>query len=182
MSTSSTDYPWYKQVGRGEPLQQGDMLLTCPVFVPGKSQISQGDTLPGTIDIHDVLVMTQSCDLAFGKIDMVLVCAFHTLESLAQKNPFYDKTEGKEALRRGHQPSFHLLNKCEYTESRESYLVVDFRQVFGVHLSVLKDMIDNGNSRIRLLPPYREQLSQAFARFFMRVGLPVDIPAFGNSV
>jgi hypothetical protein len=29
-----------------------------------------------------------------------------------------------------------------------------------------------------LLPPYREHLSQAFARFFMRVGLPVDIPPF----
>jgi hypothetical protein len=28
----------------------------------------------------------------------------------------------------------------------------------------------------RLLPPYREHLSQSFARYFMRVGLPVDIP------
>ena len=31
---------------------------------------------------------------------------------------------------------------------------------------------------LRLLPPYGEHLSQAFARFFMRVGLPVDIPPF----
>jgi hypothetical protein len=33
-------------------------------------------------------------------------------------------------------------------------------------------------TRLRLLPPYREHLSQSFARFFMRVGLPVDIPSF----
>jgi hypothetical protein len=32
--------------------------------------------------------------------------------------------------------------------------------------------------RLRLLPPYREHLSQSFARFFMRVGLPIDIPPF----
>ena len=32
--------------------------------------------------------------------------------------------------------------------------------------------------RLRLNPPYREHLSQAFARFCMRVGLPVDIPPF----
>jgi hypothetical protein len=32
--------------------------------------------------------------------------------------------------------------------------------------------------RIRLLPPYREHLSQAFARHFMRVGLPSGIPQF----
>ncbi len=29
--------------------------------------------------------------------------------------------------------------------------------------------------RLRLLPPYREHLSQAFARFFMRVVLPVEV-------
>ena len=34
--------------------------------------------------------------------------------------------------------------------------------------------------RLRLLPPYREHLGQAFARYFMRVGLPVDIPPFKN--
>lgn len=28
---------------------------------------------------------------------------------------------------------------------------------------------------LRLLPPYREHLSQAFARYFMRVGLPQDL-------
>jgi hypothetical protein len=28
------------------------------------------------------------------------------------------------------------------------------------------------------MPPYREHLSQAFARYFMRVGLPSDIPSF----
>ncbi len=32
-----------------------------------------------------------------------------------------------------------------------------------------------GQPRLRLLPPYREHLSQAFARFFMRVGLPVQV-------
>jgi hypothetical protein len=31
---------------------------------------------------------------------------------------------------------------------------------------------------VRLLPPYREHLAQAFARFFIRVGLPVDVPPF----
>lgn len=29
--------------------------------------------------------------------------------------------------------------------------------------------------RLRLLPPYREHLSQAFARYFMQVGLPVNV-------
>jgi len=32
--------------------------------------------------------------------------------------------------------------------------------------------------RLRLLPPYREHPSRSFARFFMRAGLPGDIPPF----
>ncbi len=49
---------------------------------------------------------------------------------------------------------------------------------FGVKLTSLKDLAVRRSPRPRLLPPYREHLAQAFARFFMRVGLPVDIPAF----
>jgi hypothetical protein len=36
-------------------------------------------------------------------------------------------------------------------------------------------LTQRGHSRFRLLPPYREHLSQAFARFFMRVGLTIPV-------
>jgi len=39
----------------------------------------------------------------------------------------------------------------------------------------LRGLAQRGEPRLRLRPPYREHLSQAFARFFMRVGLPTDI-------
>ena len=54
--------------------------------------------------------------------------------------------------------------------------VVDFHEVFSLPVHFLELWLSRGgNRRLRLLPPYREHLSQAFARFFMRVGLPVDI-------
>jgi len=49
--------------------------------------------------------------------------------------------------------------------------------VFSLPVRFVRKKAADGR-RLRLLPPYREHLSQAFARFFMRVGLPVDIPAF----
>ena len=58
------------------------------------------------------------------------------------------------------------------------FLVIDFRSLFGVNLRTIKDLVTHQQPRIRLLPPYREHLAQAFARFFMRVGLPVDVPPF----
>lgn len=54
-------------------------------------------------------------------------------------------------------------------------MVVSFRNVRSVDFDWITASIKQRGKRLRLLPPYREHLSQAFARFFMRVGLPTDI-------
>jgi hypothetical protein len=56
--------------------------------------------------------------------------------------------------------------------------IVDFRRVYSLPLTFLRSRAGRTGERLRLLPPYREHMSQAFARYFMRVGLPQDIPAF----
>jgi hypothetical protein len=54
--------------------------------------------------------------------------------------------------------------------------LVDFHEVFTAPRVFLESLLSQrGENRCRLLPPYREHLSQAFARFFMRVGLPITI-------
>jgi hypothetical protein len=45
-------------------------------------------------------------------------------------------------------------------------------------LGTLADHAKRLGPRWRLKPPFLEHLSQAFARFFMRVGLPSTIPEF----
>jgi len=57
-----------------------------------------------------------------------------------------------------------------------SHQVIDFHEVLSLPLAFLTAWVHaSGMNRLRLLPPYREHVSQAFARFFMRVGLPQDI-------
>lgn len=56
--------------------------------------------------------------------------------------------------------------------------IVDFRYVSGLPGILLDNLVFKNPKRLRLLSPYREHLSQAFARFFMRVGLPVEITPF----
>jgi len=55
--------------------------------------------------------------------------------------------------------------------------IVDFHEVYTAPTNVVREFALRTGKRLRLLPPYREHLAQAFARFFMRVGLPVDIAA-----
>ena len=54
--------------------------------------------------------------------------------------------------------------------------LVDFHRIFSLPLEFMRSLAQTRGPHLRLLPPYREHLGQAFARYFMRVGLPADIP------
>jgi hypothetical protein len=57
-------------------------------------------------------------------------------------------------------------------------LVVDFRQIISLPFAYLSRHAEQLGPRWRLQSPYLEHFSQAFARFFMRVGLPSALPPF----
>ncbi len=172
----SSEYPWY-EVADDDKIMQGDFIPECPIIIP-PSEISEKEEFDVTIKNYDVIIMSQSCDIENNKIDLVLLCPVWPLEEM-EKNDFYKSSKGKEELRRGNVVGYHLLNKCELEDFITGYRVVDFRNIYSIPLDFIKEFNKkNKSDRLRLLPPYREHLSQAFARFFMRVGLPVDIPPF----
>ncbi|MHB1424077.1 MAG: hypothetical protein ACYC3I_12945 [Gemmataceae bacterium] len=56
--------------------------------------------------------------------------------------------------------------------------VVDFHRLFTLPKMFVSRFAANVGPRLRLRSPYREHLAQAFARYFMRVGLPHDARVF----
>jgi len=173
------EYPWYKKLERQDySLQQGDLISNCPILIPSK-RIEKDMIHLIDIKQYDVVIISQSCDLEQNKLDIVLVWPYISLQgffALLPQNEQTSKATKKhfDKLKQGLQPNYHLLNKGEEFGIPE-HLVVDFRNVYGVHLDFLKEHVKGNNGRIRLLPPYREHLSQVFARFFMRVGLPQSV-------
>jgi hypothetical protein len=164
------DYPWYG-LATGGDLRQGDLLFGCPFDrVDESGQPRRRD--------YDVVVVSQSCDLTNGKLDRVQVCPFWGLDALAADVEFFRGKRGREELRRGNLPNYYLFNRCELSEKPTGFLVVDFRAQFAVDFPLLETLAAEQQPRLRLLPPYREHLAQALARFYMRVGLPLDIPPF----
>jgi hypothetical protein len=172
------NYPWYEVVNKDENFQQGDFVFDCPIIIPPEKFINTKNHHETLASTYDVIIMSQSCDLQFEKLEIVLVCPFWYLSDFAEKDDFYKGKKGKNALKQGLKPNLHLLNKCNIEGYKLDFMVVNFREVFGVHYEFLKNFRSKQRDRLRLLPPYREHLSQAFARFFMRVGLPTDIPEF----
>ena len=173
------DYPWYRIV-RGDVLEQGDMLESCPVFLPRADlPESEEETILLDEELRDVAVITQSCDLVPGreKVSEVLLCPLWNRAQLVP--PHYLATaKGLEDARRGIVPGFHILAACDEPGFEREVRIVDFRRVYSLPLAFVRRQAAKTSPRLRLLPPYREHLSQAFARFFMRVGLPVNFPPF----
>ena len=84
----------------------------------------------------------------------------------------------RDELKQGKSWPMSLINRYVDGAGKEvmAVQVVHFADVTSLPVKFLESwLIRAGTSRLRLLPPYREHLSQAFARFFMRVGLPQDI-------
>ncbi len=177
-------YPWYAIVNDNS-LEQGDILRQCPVFLPPRGL--RAAVLPSedqAIEFdwmqRDVIVMSQTCDLAQGreKVADVLLCA---VWSCNEVGGHLATAKGKEDARRGNLPAYHMIAECRLPRFESNVSVVDFRRVYSLPLDYFREFAARAGERVRLLPPYREHLAQAFARFFMRVGLPLDIPPFGGT-
>lgn len=170
-------YPWYDVVEPDEPLAQGDFADRCPIVIPPDT-VEAGTTVTADVETYNVVIMSQSCDLAHAKIDLVLVCPVFPLSKMRQRHNHLQSTKGLNDLTRGNLPGYHILNRCQTQGFERDHQVVDFHNVYGIHFQTLVGFVQQAGARLRLLPPYREHLSQAFARFFMRVGLPVDTDPF----
>lgn len=177
---ASDAYPWYSAVS-GEELEQGDIFENCPIFLP-PDDLAVEDATVATFrcETRDVIVMSQSCDLVKEreKVPEILLCPVWYRSELKDGHLSTDK--GMEDARRGNLPGYHVLAACDLPRLKREVRVVDFRRVYSLPIGFLRQRGKNIGTRLRLMPPYREHLSQAFARFFMRVGLPVDIPPFST--
>jgi hypothetical protein len=169
--SESPKYPWY-QIGKMDDLEQGDLLPDCPViYLPNDltpflvaEENDQIEIIPDLKTVN-LIVMTQSCDLENDKIEQVLLCAY-----LPFSTKEYQKN--KDNIRKERMPALHLIEKCDAENFPFEKQVVDFRAIYTLPKDFVFAFAETLDIRSRLLSPYKEHLSQAFARYFMRVGLP----------
>lgn len=165
-------YQWY-QAGNWTSLEQGDFLPNCPVLVPPPNltkvllALKEGDEASAVdirVDKAPLIVMSQSCDLAHDKVDQVLLCGHFPASRHGR--------EKRDSIRKERHPAHHMLEKCELPNHKFEQQIVDFRTIYTLPKAFVTEFATSLGERVRLLSPYKEHLSQAFARYFMRVGLP----------
>jgi len=169
---------WTKVTGKS--LGQGDLLIDClvPQFEADFGAAGEGATETLALGEQTLIIVTQSCDLENSKVDLVAMCPAYTLEEFETTNPKFKNKDQWENVRKGRVPGLHLLGSPCNPDDNRSTLVVDFGQNLQPTPGYLERKADAVGERLRLDSPFLEHFSQAFARYFMRVGLPSQIPAF----
>jgi hypothetical protein len=175
-SGDNSKHPWY-EIGEWSSLEQGDFLPNCPTLSPPEdladriANISLGDSveIPSIITFGHLIVMSQSCDLQQKSVDQVLLCA------MFDASKFESNKDRRGDIRKGRRPALHMLEKLEGPTFKFEQQVVDFRKIYTLPLDFALRFAQNLGDRVRLQSPYKEHLSQAFARYFMRVGLPTTL-------
>jgi hypothetical protein len=183
------DSPDWYEVTQGSELLQGDLLRDCPIpRVRGLEDwpLRAGQPLEVDIDQEDVVVMSQSCDLANDKIQDVVLAqvldwAVAGRALIRQGNTFARRRNFRRALVAGNIPSLSLLHKHERAPTL-GWSIVDFHRLFVLPTPVVLAVAQAAGPRLRRRSPYREHLAQALARSFMRVGLPHEVQAFEGEV
>lgn len=154
-----------------DPLTQGDILADCPLIVFDTTQPTND---PSNIPLKrwrsTVVVLTQACDLAQGKVDKVLVAPIHNAEKLVEAGILKGNLI-RDQMRRHLVFGWYFLPATATPVTMPESLV-DLRDVHTVPRAILEQLIASGQRMASLTSPYREHLAQHFAVTYMRVALP----------
>lgn len=180
-TTSSEDgyslMSWY-EITSGRDLMQGDIIPSIGVPIPAGSpeEFSSSAHPPIEVVDIDVVVMSQSCDLEQGKTDWVVVAQYSDWREVSDGQGRGRRIDMQKQIRRGRVPHFALLRE----DPMLPWSVIDFRRLFTLPLDYLQTHANSLGDRLRMISPYREDVAQAFARYFMRVALPIDPVEFDS--
>ena len=91
----------YSPVSDGS-LQQGDLLFNFPsIRIDRDFDPTAGIQSPAKVELGDLIVLTQSCDLGIGKVDDILLCNHYDFEAVQEEEPKLSDWRSKEEIRRG---------------------------------------------------------------------------------
>lgn len=152
-----------------EPLDQGDLMDECPVAFVIDQSADQLDEAKLELDSQQVIVLTQTCDIANAKADFIVVASVFDAQRMIDLK-LVKSADMKGPIRSSRYWGLYFLPMLPAAGLAE--MIVDFRRLHSVPLTVFHRLCIAGKRRDRLLAPYREHLAKHFADTYSRIGLP----------
>ncbi|WP_437767590.1 hypothetical protein WMF27_18255 [Sorangium sp. So ce281] len=206
---STEHWPWYDIVS-GESADQGDIIVDYPALrLPSDSSaeletyttsalvMNQTCDLANGKDISSLVLcpiksvaefvvkhpqFRREADKTATKLNVsVPDIGAKDFEERAWKIIWQNKDIKKQidGITKGQRPAYVTL--CEHRDAPVFPMsLVGFHHVFVQPRSAVDRWLASRGPRLRLRPPYRDHVSQAFGMFFMRVGLHQAVPRLAD--
>jgi hypothetical protein len=152
-----------------ESLDQGDLIDECPVSSITYNELGRLDRCKFAFDLHRVLVLTQTCDLAMSKTKSIVVASVFDAQAMVNAG-VVKAVDVKGPIRAGR--SFGVYFLPADAKSSLGEMIVDLRRLHTAGIEFLDALRLAGKRPARLLTPYREHLAKHFADTYSRIGLP----------
>lgn len=183
------EYPWYEIVEETGELEQGDFIddfeVLVTTYIPNETEADMPTyRAKGISHKYNLVIVSQSCDLENGKLDCVLLCPRIKCSEYIELTKNYGAksiANNLENIKQGRQLNYCMLNNCELPDLSCEIQLVELGKIFSVPYDIIKQIVKPYGKRLRLLSPYKEYLAQAFAHYYMRVALPIDIEKFDTA-
>lgn len=159
----------YHLPNQDEPIDQGDLIDSCPVVAVTDFVVDQTNTAKVQFDLHRGLVLTQTCDFANKKTDSAIVASVFDAQQLIDQQ-IVKTADVKGPIRASRTWGLYFLPANSDLGLDE--MIVDLRRLHTIRLDLLLALCQAGKRRARLQTPYREHLAKHFADTFSRIGLP----------
>ena len=118
----------------GEPIDQGDLIDACPVALITHYQVGRVEQSRYAVDLHRVIVLTQTCDLAQGKTNFAVAASVYDAQAMIDEG-LVKASDVKGPIRAGRTFGLYFLacerrrftwrNDCRFA-SLEHYLASSF--------------------------------------------------------
>lgn len=176
LEETSSFEDWYSLPS--DDLEQGDIFLDLPVIFPSVTSATDGTTKIRQKNIK-AIILTQTCDIPKQSQTTLLVAEILEYSDLTNgKEAHWRSKDFRKSLARGTAISEFLLPPMPLGIGPLSWSVAIFRSLYITENLATPTAKADRSPSIRLNSPYKEHLSQSYARFMMRVGLPTTLSAF----
>ena len=126
-----------------EPLDQGDVIDGCPVTLVTASEPDRVETAQVELDLHRVIVLTQTCDLANQKANAVLIASVFDAQDLVDTG-VVKVSDLRGPIRAGRVYGLYFLPADAALELGE--MVIDLRRVHTIRPGILSDLCRAGTA------------------------------------
>jgi hypothetical protein len=176
---TSRVWDWY-EFSDGQDLDQGDILRNVPYPVLPPTLASYVEPSKFTaiqVLSRPAIVVSHSCDIAEngGTRDAksVLFCAV-SFEGDGSAEAYFTKGGIWGEIVSGRRKTIFPLHTCVLEKHGFNRAIVNLLDIWTLPIEIVLE-ITKQQKPVRLLHPYRQEFSQAFARVHMRVEQPIGI-------